>query len=87
MSWQHRDPQGASASSWDKAQNFISQEEYDPTGVDVGATNPFAAVGGGEEEFGLSRVNLIPDDPSGKYSAPQNQDQKAVNLRWGSLRS
>ena len=63
--WRHEDPHGGSLVRWDKGLNFLGHEESDPSGVDVGASNPFAGGGGGDDS-GVSGVSLVPDDPSGQ---------------------
>ena len=65
VAWRHEEPHGASMVEWDERLNFVSQAEFDPTGVDVGAENPFAG-GGGDSGSEGERVSLIPEDPSGR---------------------
>jgi len=63
--WWHADPHGGSFQKWDEGHAMAEQEEVDPTGVNIGASNPFENAGG-EVDLSGGGVNLVPNDPSGR---------------------
>jgi YD repeat-containing protein len=63
--WWHGDPHGGSFQKWDENHAMTEQAENDPTGVDVGASNPYENTGGDPDLTGEG-VSLVPDDPSGR---------------------